>query len=563
MEALFNSPGDDKYLLQMAASRGGLRRIQVAMVPAPPGWPGQGSYWIVFHTYQMIEEDHDVVCKVVSTPKGMRVGPEIPEDDLAGWRIDRQQYTARLTPENSTAMISDKLWLRKGSAQRAPVFRLNDIYSLSDPNLVVETEQALIRPRAGQTVRAGSLLIPWTDQPEATYAFNYSVEMSEGRDDEITSTDAYLTGWWLPTLGQLPYTVEGAIEAPAKWIVRGEGNIGPVEMKGDRKVSHFSCPLPISFPKVIGGLYTLAAEKTTADGAFRIYQMAPLDPLRASVDLKNMVDAAAFYGKVLGPLPFRGYECYDAYRYYGIESYSHTLLQRSVTHFISHEMGHSYFGGMAPCAYVHDTWNEGVTQYLDSVGVLGNSDGSLEKGLKTVGLNVPLSQMPIPWQYGDASYFRGCYVVKMLEAEIGLPRVYAALRSVATERKGLDTRWADLRPYFEKAGGKKLDWFWNQWVVNGTFPTLTWSHSTQPDPKGGFVTTFSVSQSGTAQPFRLRFRVQAGAGAEFGVQQVVLDEKSKAFEVKTAGNPTAFKLDVLPLTLATVKEVPSKPVSAG
>ena len=295
------------------------------------------------------------------------------------------------------------------------------------------------------------------------------------------------------------------------------------------------------------------AEKKVEGQDFRIYQVDPTDAKRAQHDLDKMIEAALFYDKTLGRLPFNGYECYDATRFYGIESYSHTLLQRNVTHFISHEMGHTYFGGTAPCPYVHDSWNEGVTEYIDSVVLLHDTDHSLENALRTLRIHVPLSAMPIPWNYGSATYWRGCYVMKMLESEIGPDKVLSALRAIAQGRRGQDTRWSDLLPYFERAGREKLDWFWSQWVDGADFPTVQVKSIATVPAVSGMSTHVVVAQSGTAHPYRLRLVIEAKVGDKTFDRQVQLSEGQSSFTIDTAARPDQVKLLVFPYTLATVQ----------
>ena len=66
--------------------------------------------------------------------------------------------------------------------------------------------------------------------------------------------------------------------------------------------------------------------------------------------MAKIARACEFFEKNLGPFPFPSYEVFDADTYYGIESYSYTLLNRTVTtRFVTHELGHTWFGGIAPC----------------------------------------------------------------------------------------------------------------------------------------------------------------------------------------------------------------------
>jgi hypothetical protein len=543
LEALFQDPARDcPYLFEMAASRGGMGKVQVCLLPSPPGWKGYGRLWAVFHTKQMIEEGHDPVYRVDDTPNGLRLGREIPEDDLAGWRIKRASYRAELDPARSAINVQADVSLTGGGPRALP-FRVNDFYRFGS-GTAEETQTSFVLPRAGQLVRAGSLLIPWTARPAKQYRFAYSGTLPSGPDDEIVKNAAYVTAWWLPSLGRLPFTVESTVEGPENWMTRAEGvPLGSWRRNGKR-VSKFACDLPISFPKIVAGEYVAAAK----DRSFAIYQLAPLNVPAAQRDLIAPKEAAAFYESTLCPLPFKGYECYEADKFYGIESYSHTLLQRDVTHFISHEMGHSYFGGYVPCTYVHDSWNEGVTQYFDSVLYQHDKDRTLEYGLRTLQIRVPLSQMAVPWANGSATYWRGAYVMKMLEDEIGLPAVLRACRAMVMERRGIDTRWADLRPYFERAAKTDLGWFWRQWIESAQFPTLE-IQSSQVNPSGaGFRSVVRVVQSGTPAPYRLRFALNVGETTK----SVTMDRNVQVFAVQSIKKPHNFSIEILPFTLAKV-----------
>ncbi len=87
VRALFSHPEvNATYLPAMAQRRGGLAKLHAAMIPTPPGWEGRGEFWVVIHTFQDIEEDHDPVYEVMRTADGFQLGREVREDDLAGLR---------------------------------------------------------------------------------------------------------------------------------------------------------------------------------------------------------------------------------------------------------------------------------------------------------------------------------------------------------------------------------------------------------------------------------------------------------------------------------------------
>jgi hypothetical protein len=252
------------------------------------------------------------------------------------------------------------------------------------------------------------------------------------------------------------------------------------------------------------------------------------------------------------PFPFKEYFCFDGNNYYGIESYSYTLLAPSITTWaVSHEMGHTYFGGVAPCAYVKDSWNEGWTQYIDDY-VLHGSNEVAKTALAQMDIPVPVSEMPIAWEYGGATYYRGGYILQMLEQEIGQDKVLAGMRAMLKDRVGKETVWADLRQYFEKASGKTLDWYWKQWVFNGTFPRLEVVSAREVQNGSRRSLQVRVRQSGTETPYRLKFNLKVSGPAGSFVVPVTMTQAEQTFSRPSAGKYSTVAIDPVGGTMAKV-----------
>jgi aminopeptidase N len=571
--ALFSRASDASYLHEMAVRAGGIGKLKVKVIPAPPGW-GSDAYWIVFHTFQDIEQDHDVNCALARTPDGYLVGREIPEWETKGYRIRHARLDVRINPDSSSVGVRAGLELTSPSnASAAPVFRLNDVYRVgsatADGNeipVVTATEDQVPRVRAGELLRAGGLLIHWQTRAAKILDVQYSGILKQGstRQDKIAPHVAYVVSRWVPSMGQLPHTTATRIRAPKDWTMVSEGvevdegvaGFGPSGDLGDYHVKAFKCDLPISFPKVVAGKYTLAAELKDGGKTYRAYHLDPVEPERGRRDVEIMKNAIGFFEKNLGPWPFPGYAVYDGDTFYGIESYSYTLLQRRVTTtFTAHEAGHTYFGGVAPCTYLRDTWNEGMTQYVDSVLFSNNRDGTLQNGIRSMQHAVPLDKMFVPWAYGSASYWRGAYAMRMLEHEIGLDKVFAGLRAMLADRRGKDTVWGDLRAYFERASGTRLDWFWRQWIEQAVYPTIEVVEARKVQRDGKWTTWVTVRQRWeTARaPFRLRFlaKVTRGQGATQSAQSVaVLTGSQDTFRVDSDFEPDSATVDVFGYALA-------------
>ena len=560
----FAKPGGGDYLFEAATRSAKLSRWGVNVFPAPPGWSATGGYWATFHTRQPIEQDHDPVYAVVATPKGLRLGEEIPEAAQGENRILSATLDVRLTPKGNRAEIRARLALAGTGPARADVLRLQDAYTMDQATLegysarvVRATSERVPHPGPGQLLRVGGLLIPWTTRRTKSLDLSYQDVMSrrgskELDEDRVEEEAAYLTAWWVPSTGRLPFTTRTRVTAPKAWIVRSEGipEIFPAgatfpPKDGEQGVA-YRCDLPISFSKVIAGRYELAASLSEGGKTFRSYGFAPLDRKRAEGDVRKMAEAARFFEARLGPFPFPGYDAFDGDDYYGIESYSYTLLDPKITPWATtHEMGHTYFGGMVPCPYVRDSWNEGVTQYVDSVLFKGDSDGTLEGALRQLDNHVPLSRISIPYAEEGTTYYRGAYAMAMLAREIGEDKVLAGLRLLVAERRGMDTTWADLRPAFERASGRPLGWFWDQWISGREWPTLTLGAASTVAEGTGFRTRVAVSQTGTPKPLRLRFLVRLSGGGKTADSEVTLENATGAVEVSTAFKPSEAKLEIL------------------
>lgn len=553
VEQFFVRPEDARGLWEMAEDRGGLRNLRLAVIPAPPGWTEAGPYWAIFHARQDIESYTDKVFALALTADGAKLGKERKVWIAKSARIAHQKLDVRLTPEANRADIKATTRISRLAGEASILFGLGDPYTVTlakagdSPLPIVQvTDKVVPAPKAGELVRAGSLMVVWGPPPGTeTYAFEYSGVVNSPNEDKITPSVAYLTSWWAPTIAQWPFTTETTIQAPADWVVRSEGvPIGPTS---------YRCDVPISFPKVIGGKYRLAAERTDRGKTFRAWHLGTVDKARGERDVQIMADACKFFEDRLGPFPFPGYECFDADTYYGIESYSYTLLNyRYTTRFVSHEMGHTYFGGLVPCAYIDDTFNESLTQYVDSVLRSNNADRTLETGLRSINVPVSLSQMNIAHANNNATYMRGAYVMRMLENEIGLEAVLAGLKAMVADRVGKPTVWADLRAYFEKASGKNLDWFWSQWIDGATFPTLEVG-AVEVIPRGDRSTAVvTVRQKGT-DGYRLRFKVRVtGPTGQVAEKVVVLGSAYQEFQIDAEFRPVEVSIDVFGYCLAAV-----------
>lgn len=563
VQALFARAEDARYLSEAVNRRGGLRAWRVNMVDAPSDRREAGQVWVVFHARHDIQEDRDVVVPVIRTGDGLRLGKEIPEWAPDKYQIDQQHVDALLQPDRGSITVQTRVEFRTSASARSVVMRLGQPYvlqraSIQTGDLKVENAEPGTRVKAdpGEALKVGGLVIIDSEKALEHATLRYQGSINTPTEDKITTNVAYITAWWLPSIGRLPFTTRTNVTGPKDWTLISEGE--PIQTRGatlfgameNTQTVQFECSLPIAYPKIVGGKYTMAAEKVVDGRTYRSYQLDPVEPERAKRDVELIADSIAWFEKNLGKFPFSRYFVFDADTYYGIESYSYTLLRRSITtQFVTHEIGHTYFGGIVPCAYTRDTWNESLTQYVDSVLYAQNRDGSLQAGLRSINLQKPLSKMDVAHADGSSTYYRGAYVMRMLENEIGLPAMLKAMQEMVATRRGKPTIWDDLRPYFERAGGQDLKWFWDQWIHGATFPTVAVTDAQTVSRDGKWRNFVRIGQTGDRN-FRLRVRVVLRRFSEKWEQDVVLDGNQKTVTIDTPLQPSEASVEVFGLALA-------------
>ncbi len=490
--ALFVDPAQADGLVEMAAREGGLA-AQYPIIEEGP----DGRKWVIFSRARQIQQDWD---RVYIVEADSRIGAERPASEDGGWRIESAEAavdlftevdrTENLPPDGGEARIWAELQVKAGTGPL--VLRLNWPY---------QVQEMRWNGRSVPFRRMGSLLWAPGQSQGGRIEVVYRAWPRDKSGDQVGPDLAHLTAWWMPTINRLPHPTRVKISGPEAWQLWSEGEHLGTTIKDGRKTSSFRCDVPISFPKAMGGLYTLAGEKMSGKVVLRSWQRTPVEPDRAAADLLRLERGLAWFAERLGPFPFDRYEVIDAEGFYGIESYTHTLLRRNITtRFATHELLHTWLGGLAPCAYTRDTWNEGFTQYIDSVLFQGNSDGTLQQGYRARSVAVPLDRMGVAWANGNASYTRGAYTARMLHQEVGDEAFWRAMKALCAEARGQDLSWVEIRPFFEKASGQKLDGFWRQWVSGAVFPTVRVASKTEVQPG---LWDVEVEQSGTPEPFRL------------------------------------------------------------
>lgn len=536
-----------------------LNSWKAELFPAPRGYAKAGDWWMIFHKFQLVEELCDRVHPVIQGEGEPKLGNEIPENISVPFRIESHDFDMKLNPEERTGSFTDTFQVKRiAPDDKALWMRLNTIYKVTGaqvngqavPILTYEGGSFPDTPDVDYWLcRAGGSIWLESKKPlpqEMTLKIEYHGTVWQLPNDRIGTQYALLCSYWYPHIGRLPTKTRTRIQVPADWIAIGQGEMIKEEKTAEYYRSSWQNDLSVCFFSIVAGPYQVTAEARSKrnNRLIRMYQLQP-DLERAKQAVERTSRAMDFFEERFGDFPYTHYDLVDTpqFEFSGLEAYSFTFLDPAITLWAcTHELGHSYWGGIVPNTYIRSIWNESMTQYSDSILFLENEDNTLQQGFASAFTRtVPIGSANVPRDpvMAMAGYFRGSYVLRMLEHELGTNTMIKAMRTFAEKRRGQASEWDDFERMVNETTQRDCSWFFNQWIYSANVPELQiLSASQRASSKGGFLIEMRLKQSGTSNPYRLRFQVELTGGNKTEKVETLFSEAEGTVRVESD-----FKVD--------------------
>jgi len=298
----------------------------------------------------------------------------------------------------------------------------------------------------------------------------------------------------------------------------------------------------------------------------------PEDTLKAAADFAVVPNVLAFLERQLGAYPFGGekYGIAEMMRpsfreHQTLPSLGASLItgDGSVAQVIAHEAAHQWFGNSLTVSDWRDIWlNESFAEYMAWRWVRSargdSAFGSLSRGAADHDFAVPLARADsggFGTMFGALTFHKGPVVLVMLEDLIGTRAMDDALRSYVTRNAYGRASLSDFRESAERASGRELGWFFDQWTIRSRVPEISIEWSYEKTKSGGRIRA-TIAQSDSLSPFRvpLRMRVVSPTG-NARLWSVELREPRQEFTLHVDEKPTDVKL-VTDRTLIRAKAAP-------
>lgn len=175
---------------------------------------------------------------------------------------------------------------------------------------------------------------------------------------------------------------------------------------------------------------------------------------------------------------------------YSLSMYTYVLLSQRVVaavtpedNALNHEIAHEWFGNAVLADDEGGNWAEGLASYFSDHlenELLGRAWERRQRMMNAYQNNVA-DRAPSPLSEFTASndriskfigYAKSAIVIHMLRRLVGDEQFFPAMRRFVAENLFRVASWSDIRRTFERAAGKDLAWFFDQWINGVAMPEL-------------------------------------------------------------------------------------------
>jgi aminopeptidase N len=225
---------------------------------------------------------------------------------------------------------------------------------------------------------------------------------------------------------------------------------------------------------------------------------------------------------------------------------------------IAHELAHQWFGDKITCRDWQNIWlNEGFATYSEALyaqattGQAGYTAAMNSNMTRARSASGTLYVQDITNENNifnsNRTYSKGATVLHMLRGVLGDDTFFRAVKAyAASPRVAYGTAVTeDLQAIVEETAGRKLDYFFKEWVYGESFPTyrVNWQDASSTDKPGVQVRIQQTTNTSNPASFTMpvQLRVQSAAGDT--LVTVFNETADQTFTLPAKGQPTGVVLD--------------------
>ncbi len=395
-------------------------------------------------------------------------------------------------------------------------------------------------------------------------------ELADG--DLISTAGIFLRaeGRWYPATGELDFRapVEVHARVPTGMTVVSIGALKNVVKEAKTTVYQWETTHVASMVSLAAGKYVcqttrLGGSDGSAGTPVSCYTY-PQHRKQGATFLKEAAAIARFYEKRFGPYPYEKLALVEIPVFpggYGTTSFV-MLIDKSFQEakmdreFVAHEIAHQWWGnsvfpqGLGAAwlteafanysAWMYDASRAGNPRVLQKR--VARAEAAYFDAITRVG-DQPIGETD-PYQPVGAAeqivYEKGAVVLHMLRHEVGDIAFQHILRKFADKYRFGKAKIADFQAIAELESGRKLDWFFQQWLGRPGGMQLKYTFETHPSTPENEV-TITVTQAGI--PYRAKLNLQLEVNQKVLTRQIDLTQATEAFRFSVPGRVNSILFD--------------------
>jgi aminopeptidase N len=398
-----------------------------------------------------------------------------------------------------------------------------------------------------------------------------------------TQNEAEDGRYWFPSF-DFPSdkaTSEEFITVPKSEVAVGNGKLIDTKPNADgTQTFHFKMDVPYSTyltSFVVGDFARLSDKHNDTLLGFYAYKDRQKVAGQAFSKTKEMM--ANFEAMTGIPFPFAKYDqimVSGFSEFDGMENITATTLSDTnilfaeypfgkgiVEDLVSHELSHSWFGDMVTCRNWSELWlNEGFATFMEAATreKLYGRENYIHKliedrdefitddaiGKKRHALRNETAK-PDNSLFDITTYQKGGLVIHMLRETVGDAAFWKGVNLYLNRHKFDTVVSSDLQAAMEEASGKKLQWFFDQWVYATGYPKVEISYSYNADTGNAEITINQIQKEDGTTPAAFNFPLDVALTTSAGPvsQTLNITKRSEIFPIKVSGPPTKIEVDRL------------------
>jgi aminopeptidase N len=270
-----------------------------------------------------------------------------------------------------------------------------------------------------------------------------------------------------------------------------------------------------------------------------------------------------YYSGLVAPYPYEKLaHVQSSTRFGGMENattifYSEDPIAngRDIEGTVAHETAHQWFGNaVTPSDWPHLWLSEGFATYFgmlffEHADGVGKFREEMERDRLQVVRSAEVARPVIDQSETDLfkllnvnNYQKGAWVLHMLRGLVGDDAFFAGVREYYRQHEHRTATTTDFRTAIERAAGRDLGWFFDQWLSRPGFPRLRVTSQWDAAARAVDI-TIEQTQSTSWPTFRLPLTIDVDADGGTVRRAVDMDERRETVRVPLTGAPGRITLD--------------------